>query len=55
MNPMVAAAKGHTYFLSENDPKTKWNGPVLAISQIIKFVMTSEAEYELGALFITAK
>ena len=32
-----------------------WNGPILTIAQIIKFVMFSAAESELGALYITAK
>ena len=42
-------------FLSDNDPEPRWNGPVLTIAQMIKFVMTSAAEAELGALFITNK
>ena len=41
--------------LSEDDPEPKWNGPILTIAQIIKFVTTSAAEAELGALFVTAK
>ena len=44
----------HT-FLSENDPKPKWNGDILTISQIIKFLTSSAAESELGALYTTAK
>ena len=46
---------GAHIFLSEDDPEPKWNGPILTIAQIIKFVMTSAAEAELGALFVTAK
>ena len=46
---------GAHIFLSENDPKPKWNGAILTISQIIKFVMSSAAEAELGALYMTAK
>ena len=46
---------GSTFFLSEDNPEPKWNGPILTIVQIIKFVMTSAAEAELGALFFTAK
>ena len=46
---------GAHIFLSENYPTPKWNGPILTISQIIKFVMSSAAESELGALYITAK
>ena len=42
-------------FLSENDPEYRWNWPVLTISEIIKFVMTSAAEAELRALLIIAK
>ena len=46
---------GAHIFLSENDPMPKWNGPVLAMSQIIKKLMSSTSEAELGALFITAQ
>jgi hypothetical protein len=42
-------------FLSENDPYPRFNGAVLSIAQIIKFVMASAAESELAALFITAR
>jgi hypothetical protein len=49
-----SCAGAHT-FLSENEPEPKWNGPVLTIAQIIKFVMSSTAEAELGALYVTAK
>ena len=41
---------GAHIFLSENVPEPKWNGPILTITQIIKFVMSSAAEAELGAL-----
>jgi hypothetical protein len=46
---------GAHIFLSEDEPEPKWNGPILTIAQIIKFVMSSAAEAELGALYITAK
>ena len=39
--------------LSEYDPLTAFNGPILAISEIIKLVMSAAAESELSALFIT--
>ena len=42
-------------FLSKNDPMPRWNSPVLTLAQIIKFVMSSAPEEELGALFITAQ
>jgi hypothetical protein len=38
----------------ENDPYPHFNGAVLSIAKIIKFVMASAAEPELAALFITA-
>ena len=34
---------------------SRWNRPVLTLDQIIKFVMSSTSEAELGALFITAQ
>ena len=46
---------GAHIFLEEDDPIPKWNGPVLTIAQIIKFVMASASEAELGAMFITAQ
>ena len=46
---------GAHIFLSENDPFPRFNGAVLSVAQIIKFVMASAAESELAALFITAR
>jgi len=46
---------GAHIFLSENDPFPQFNGAILSIAQIIKFVMASAAESELAALFITAR
>ena len=46
---------GAHIFLSENNPTPDLNGPILTIDQIITFVMSSAAEAELGALYITAK
>ena len=42
-------------FLSENDDMPQWNGSVLALAKIIKFVMSSASKAELGAMFITAQ
>ena len=42
-------------FLSEDDPIPRFNGPILGIAQIIKFVVTSAAEAELAGLYINAK
>ena len=46
---------GAHFFLSENDDMPRWNGPVLTLAKIIKFVMSSAPEEELGAMFITAQ
>ena len=43
---------GGDFFLELDTINPKNNGAVLNISQIIKAVMTSTAEYELGAIFI---
>ena len=45
---------GHI-FLSEHTTTPKWNGTVLIISHIIKFVISSAAKDDLDALYITAK
>jgi hypothetical protein len=46
-------AGAHIY-LSENNPTQHFNGMVLTISTIIKFVMALAAKAELAALFIAA-
>jgi hypothetical protein len=46
-------AGAHIYF-SEDDPFPEFNGAILFIAQIIKFVMALAAKSELAALFITA-
>jgi len=46
---------GAHIFLSEDDPIPRQNGPILTMSQIIKFVMASAAEAELAALYNTAR
>ena len=33
----------------------RWNGPVLTFAKLIKFVMSSASESELGAMFIVAQ
>jgi len=47
-------AGGH-FFLSNNSSSTPNNGAILTISTIIKAVMSSATEAELGALFLHAK
>jgi hypothetical protein len=46
---------GAHIFLLENDPFPRFNGAILSIAQIIKFVMASAAESELAALLVTAR
>ncbi len=46
---------GAHIFISKNNPFPKHNGPIHSISQVMKFVMSSAAEAELGALYTTAK
>ena len=46
---------GAHIFLSENNATPRWNGPVLTLAKIIKFVMSSASEAKLGAMFITAQ
>ncbi len=41
---------GACIFFSENEPFLRFNGAVLSIAQIIKFVMALAAESELAAL-----
>ena len=45
---------GH-FFLSRDDPVPADNGAILVISHVIKTVMTSAAEAELGTLYINAR
>jgi hypothetical protein len=46
---------GAHIFMSENDPFPRHNGPILSISQILKFVTSSAAEAKLEALYTAAK
>jgi hypothetical protein len=53
--PRSRSRAGAYIFLSEDDPIPRLNGPVHSLAKIIKFVMSSAAEAELAALFLTAK
>jgi hypothetical protein len=46
---------GAHIMLSKDIPVPTFNGPILTISQIIKFVASSAAEAELAGLYICAK
>ena len=45
---------GAHIFLSENESIPRWNEPLLKISQIMKYVVSSAAEAEMTALFLTS-
>jgi hypothetical protein len=53
--PKARSQAGGHMFMAGDDEIPINNGAVLNISQIIKSVMSSAAEAELGALFINAK
>ena len=55
MKPEHEAEPVPTIFFSENESISRWNGPILKIAQIIKYVVSSAAEAEMTALFLTAK
>ena len=46
---------GAHIFLTEHESIPRWNGPVLTIAQIMKYVVSSAAEAEMTALFLTPK
>jgi hypothetical protein len=46
---------GAHIFISKNGPIPKHNRPILSIFQIMKYVMSSAAEAEIGPLYTTAK
>ena len=53
--PKARSRAGGHFYLSNNATHPANNGSVLNISQIIKAVMSSAAEAELGALYINAR
>ena len=53
--PQARSRAGGHFFLSNNAAIPQNNGAVLNIAQIIKNVMSSAAEAELGALYIIAR
>ena len=40
---------GSHIFLSENEPIPRWNGPILTIAKMMKYVLSSVTEAEMGA------
>ena len=42
-------------FVSENESIPRWNGTITTIAQIMKYVVSSAAEAETTALFLTVK
>ena len=53
--PKARSRAGGHFFLAGNEDIPRDNGAILNVSQVIKAVMSSAAEAELGALFINAK
>ena len=53
--PKARSRAGGHFFLSDNSKDPTDNGAVLNVAQIIKNVMSSAAEAELGALFINSR
>ena len=53
--PNARSRAGGHFFMSSNDKFPQNNGAILSVAQIIKSVMTSAAEAELGALYINAR
>jgi hypothetical protein len=53
--PGSRSRAGAHIHLTEDHPIQQLNGPVLTLSQIIKYVMASAAEAELRALYLTAR
>ena len=53
--PKAHSRAGGHFYLTDDTQYPPNNGPVLTISQIIKAVMSSAAEAELGALYINAR
>jgi hypothetical protein len=54
-DPKAQSRAGGHFFLSTCTDEAPNNGAILHISQIIKFVMSSAAEAELGVLYINAR
>ena len=56
LNEKIARSQaGGHFFMSTDVPQPPNNGAILTIAQVIKTVMSSAAEAELGALFLNAK
>ena len=53
--PNARSRAGGYFYLSSDDTFPPNNGAILNVAQIIKHVISSAAEAELGALFINAK
>jgi hypothetical protein len=53
--PKARSQAGGHFFMSNDKPQPANNGAVLNIAQIIKAVMSSAAEAEIGAMYINAK
>jgi hypothetical protein len=54
-NTQSRSRTGAHIYLPEGNPTPRFNGAVLTIATVIKFVMASAAKAELAALFIAAR
>ena len=54
-NEKKPRSRAGAQFFSENDSIPSCNGPLLTIAQIMRYVVSSAAEAETTALFLTAK
>ena len=55
IEPKARSRAGGHFYMSNNATYPENNGPVLNVARIIKSVMTSAAEAEMGALYINAR
>ncbi|MCP4744855.1 MAG: hypothetical protein GY874_01760, partial [Desulfobacteraceae bacterium] len=53
--PKARSRAGRHFFMSNNSKEPKDNGAILNVAKIIKNVMSSAAEAEIGALFINSR
>jgi len=53
--PKSRSCAGGHIFLSEDDPISRTNGPLLSIARVMRSVYSSASEAETGALYIVEK
>ena len=53
--PKARSRAGGHHFMSEDERYPAYNGPVLSVAKILRNVMTSAADAEIGALFANTR